>query len=331
MTETHISKAIVSVNGKSTPTEQIQFDTEYAATVPLVDPLYVPFGAYGDIEKITISRKFLPYWIYGLSGNGKTYSIEQAHAKNNRPLINIPITREADEDSLIGGLRLEGGNIVPFFGPITIAAVLGCTANLDEIDLGDEKMMCLQTALQNRPFLIKRLGKMIYPQPGFNITATANTKGKGSEDGQFIGTNVMNEAMLDRFVCTFEQGYPPAEFETQILKRVLASMGHQSLKEETFIESLILWADKIRTTHAAMQTTEVITTRRLVHICRAYDMFSMNQEKALKLCLARFNAEIQTSFQEFYALIDKDSKAREKERKKAAAAMAKGNDPETPF
>ena len=151
---------------------KVDFDEVYSAVIPPEDPLYEPFGNYYDVERITVRGTFFPYWIYGLSGNGKTLSIEQAHARNKKRLVNIPITREADEDSLLGGLRLDNGSTVPFFGPITLAAILGVTANLDEIDLGDERLMCLQTAMQNRPFLIKRLGLMIYPQAGFNITST---------------------------------------------------------------------------------------------------------------------------------------------------------------
>lgn len=307
----------------------IVFDEKQVAFIPPEDPLYVPFGNYNDVATITRSKKFFPYWIYGLSGNGKTLSIEQAHAHQKKPLIVVPISREADEDSLLGGLRLLNGNTVPFFGPVTMGALLGVTVCLDEIDQGDEKMMCLQTALQNRPFLIKRLGKMIYPQPGFNIVATANTKGQGSEDGKFIGSNVINEAMLDRFVNVFEQDYPNQETEKQILLKVLASLGLNTPKDDEFVARLLSWADKIRLAYKDDATTEVITTRRLVHICRSYDMYGRDRKKALERSIARFVDEIKVTFMDFYKLIDADWNKKEKEIKRAAQAISNGHDPET--
>jgi hypothetical protein len=312
-------------------TEDITFDEQYTAEVPTKDPLYEPFGNYYDVEQITASEKFFPYWIYGLSGNGKTYSIEQAHARLKKRLVNIPITKEADEDSLLGGLRLVNGTTVPFFGPITLAALLGVTALLDEIDLGDEKLMCLQTPLQNRPYLIKRLGKVIVPKFGFNVVATANTKGQGSVDGKFIGANIMNEAMLDRFRCTFEQDYPDAKTERKILKKVLASLGHKSEKENQFIDRLIDWAEKIRKTFKENGTSEVITTRRLVHICHAYDMFGKDRKKSVERCLARFNDDIKTSFRQLYEAIDEDANKKDSERERIRIAVEKGTDPLTPF
>jgi MoxR-like ATPase len=311
--------------------EHLKLDGNYAAVIPHEDPLYVPFGNYEDVQTITTSGKFFPYWIFGLSGNGKTLSIEQAHARNKRKLVLVPVTREADEDSLLGGLRLINGNTVPFLGPVTLAALLGVTVCLDETDLGDEKLMCLQTPLQNRPFLIKRLGRVIHPKPGFNIVATANTKGQGSEEGKFVGTNIMNEAMLDRYIVVFEQDYPDGKIERQILQKVLSSLGHTRSEDEQFIERLLTWADKIRTTFASGATSEVITTRRLVHICRAYDMFERNRKKAVKLCLARFNENIKISFMEFYELIDADCNKKESEAKRVASKKAKGIDPEIPF
>jgi len=310
-------------------TDKIPFDLSIPAMIPDEDPLYVPFGNYYDVETITKSGKFFPYWIYGLSGNGKTLSIEQAHARIKKPLIMVPITREADEDALLGGLRLWKGDTIPFFGPITLGALMGCTVCLDETDLGDEKLMALQTALQNRPFPIKRLGKVIYPQPGFNLCATANTKGQGSDTGKFIGTNVMNEAMLDRYVNFFDQRYPEPKTERQILTRVLTSLGHTN--QGTFIERLIQWAEKIRETFDVGGTTEVITTRRLVHICRSYDMYGKDRKKAIECCISRFQQDVQKSFMDFYKLIDDSWNKKEEDDVRVAEALKNGIDPETDF
>lgn len=311
--------------------QKIEFDNNFSTSVPTIDPLYVPFGNYTDVENITKSGKFFPYWIFGLSGNGKTLSVEQAHANLNKRLIIAPITREVDEDALLGGLRLRKGDTVPFYGPVTMAALLGITVLLDETDLGDEKLMCLQTALQNRPFPIKRLGKIIVPQPGFNIVATANTKGQGSDSGRFIGTNVMNEAMLDRYVNFFIQDYPPAEVERNILTMILNSLGHNALKDTQFTERLVSWAQKIRASFKVNATEEVITTRRLVHICRSYDMYNKDRVKSIERSIARFKEEIQASFMEYYKLIDIDWNKKEKDEKKKKDLALRGADPETAF
>jgi MoxR-like ATPase len=312
-------------------TDKIEFDKNFTVTVPPEDPLYVPFGNYSDVETITKSGKFFPYWIFGLSGNGKTLSIEQAHARLKKNLIIVPITREADEDALLGGLRLSKGDTVPFFGPITMGALMGCTVLLDETDLGDEKLMCLQTALQNRPFPIKRLGKVIVPQPGFNIVATANTKGQGSDSGKFIGTNIMNEAMLDRYVNFFDQDYPPKAVERVILTKVLESLGHKTDKEAQFVERLIDWGEKVRLAFASNATSEVITTRRLVHICRSYDMYGKDRKKAIQRSISRFQATVQTAFLDYYKLIDEDWNKKDSEVKRKADAASKGIDDESPF
>lgn len=311
--------------------EKIAFDANYTVIIPPEDPLYVPFGNYTDVETITKSGKFFPYWIYGLSGNGKTLSIEQAHARLKKQLILVPITREADEDALLGGLRLWKGDTVPFFGPVTMGALMGVTVCLDETDLGDEKLMCLQTALQNKPFPIKRLGKVITPQPRFNLVATANTKGQGSETGKFIGTNIMNEAMLDRYVNFFDQDYPPQDVERTILTKVLVSLGHNGPKEVQFIERLITWAQKVRDLFKINGTTEVVTTRRLVHICKSYDMYGKDRKKAIGKCISRFQSHIQTSFLDLYKLIDEDWNKKESEEKRLKEAIERGTDPETPF
>jgi hypothetical protein len=311
--------------------DDIGFDDNYAAFCPPVDPLYVPFGNYSDVEQITQSGEFFPYWIYGLSGNGKTLSIEQAHARLNKKMVLIPITREADEDSLLGGLRLVNGSTKPFFGPVALAALLGVTALLDEIDLGDEKLMCMQTPLQNRPFLIKRLGKVIYPKPGFNVVATANTKGQGSEDGKFIGTNVMNEAMLDRFVTVFEQDYPGEKTEREILNRFLATKSLTSYDDLQYVERLLQWAKLVRDTFKKEAVSEVITTRRLVHICRSYSMFGRDRMKSIERCISRFTVDIQVSFKKLYQAVDSEWNKKEAEDAEARRKAAKGLDPGNVF
>ena len=312
-------------------TSKLMVESQHTAVIPYEDSLYVPFGNYSDVETITNSGKFFPYWIYGLSGNGKTLSIEQAHARLKKRLIMVPITREADEDSLLGGLRLLNGNTVPFLGPVSLGALLGVTVCLDETDLGDEKMMCLQTPLQNRPFLIKRLGIVIHPKDGFNISATANTKGQGSADGRFIGTRVMNEAMLDRYVNVFEQDYPDSKVEEKILMKVLSSLGHTTKTDHQFVGRLLSWAEKIRKSYKEDAISEVITTRRLVHICRSYDMYGKDRKKAIEKSIARFNDDIRSSFMDFYKLIDDKASAKEEEEAKIASAKQRGIDPETTF
>ena len=184
---------------------------------------------------------------------------------------------------------------------------------------------------KNRPFLIKRLGKVIHPKPGFNIVATANTKGRGSDDGRFIGANVMNDSSLERYIVTFEQDYPDSTVERKILKKVLDSLGHTTTKDDQFVERLILWADKIRQTFKTGAINEVITTRRLVHICKAYSMFDKDRKKSIKLCLARFTDDIRQSFFQYYELIDAEHKKKDVEADRIAKAIATGKDPETVF
>ena len=326
-----IDNNVEDVGFEKFDTDQIQIDDNYAAFVPYEDPLYVPFGNYYDVETITASGEFFPYWIYGLSGNGKTLSIEQAHARLKKKLINVPISQEADEDSLLGGLRIVNGTTVPFWGPVTLGALIGCTVLLDETDLGDEKLMCLQTPLQNRPFLIKRLGKVIIPKPGFNLVATANTKGQGSSDGKFIGTNIMNEAMLDRYITVFDQEYPGPDIEKQIMFKLLESYGLRGPQEEQFVERLTKWADKVRDAYKIESVSEMITTRRLVHIIRSYKMFKKNRKKAIERCISRFNVDTKTAFMDYYKAIDDSITAKEVEEKRIADAMSSGQDPETSF
>ena len=268
--------------------------------VPSKDPNYVPFGNFADVKKIIGSKMFYPTFITGLSGNGKTFSVEQACAQLGRELIRVNITIETDEDDLIGGFRLVNGATVWHNGPVIEALERGAVLLLDEIDLASNKILCLQSILEGSGVFLKKIGKFVRPRPGFNIIATANTKGKGSDDGRFIGTNVLNEAFLERFALTFEQEYPTVTVETKILKKVAASLG---VLDEKFCENLSNWSDIIRRTFRDGGIDEVISTRRLVHIIRAFAIWN-DRLKAIKVCVNRFDDETKQSFIELYDKID---------------------------
>ena len=270
--------------------------------IPSKDDNYVPFGNFTDVKKIIQSGIFYPTFITGLSGNGKTFSVEQACAALNRELIRVNITLEPDEDDLIGGFRLVDGNTVWHNGPVVEALERGAVLLLDEVDLASNKILCLQSILEGKGIFLKKTGRYVQPAAGFNFIATANTKGKGSEDGRFIGTNVLNEAFLERFALTFEQEYPTPAVETKILLRVAASLGKH---DEEFCTNLANWADIIRKTFKDGGIDEVISTRRLVHIIRAYAIWG-DRMKAIKVCVNRFDEETKQSFVELYDKIDAD-------------------------
>ncbi len=268
--------------------------------VPNKDGNYVPFGNFADVKKIIKSKIFYPTFITGLSGNGKTFSVEQACADLNRELIRVNITIETDEDDLIGGFRLVDGNTVWHNGPVVEALQRGAILLLDEVDLASNKILCLQSILEGKGIFLKKTGTYVEPAAGFNIIATANTKGKGSDDGRFIGTNVLNEAFLERFALTFEQEYPSPVTETKILLRIAASLGKN---DKEFCENLANWADIIRRTFNDGGIDEVVSTRRLVHIMRAFAIWG-NRMKAIKVCINRFDDETKQSFLELYDKID---------------------------
>ena len=270
--------------------------------IPDKDPNYVPFGNFTDVKKIIQSGIFYPTFITGLSGNGKTFSVEQACAALNRELIRVNITIETDEDDLIGGFRLVNGETVWHNGPVINALERGAILLLDEVDLASNKILCLQSILEGKGVYLKKTGRYVEPAKGFNVIATANTKGKGSDDGRFIGTNVLNEAFLERFALTFEQEYPTPATETKILLRVAASVGKH---DEEFCTNLANWADIIRKTFKDGGIDEVISTRRLVHIIRAYAIWG-DRMKAIKVCVNRFDDETKQSFIELYDKIDAD-------------------------
>jgi len=270
--------------------------------VPEKDETFVKFGSFNDVKKIIQSKQFYPTFVTGLSGNGKTFSIEQACAQLGRELIRVNITIETDEDDLIGGFRLVNGETVWHNGPVIEALERGAILLLDEIDLASNKILCLQSVLEGNGVFLKKIGRFVRPRAGFNILATANTKGKGSDDGRFIGTNVLNEAFLERFPVTFEQAYPAPAHEIKILKNVAETLG---VKEDDFCKRLVDWADIIRKTFYDGGIEELISTRRLVHILRAYSIFK-NKAKAIQVCINRFDDETKQSFMELYDKVDAD-------------------------
>ena len=268
--------------------------------VPQKDPNYVPFGNFSDVKRIINSNMFYPTFITGLSGNGKTLSVEQACAQLGRELVRVNITIETDEDDLIGGFRLVNGATVWHDGPVIQALNRGALLLLDEIDLASNKILCLQSILEGKGVFLKKVGRFVRPKSGFNIIATANTKGKGSDDGRFIGTNVLNEAFLERFALTFEQEYPTPKTEQKILEKVSANLG---VLDEEFCENLSNWSDIIRRTFRDGGIDEVISTRRLVHIIRAFAIWN-NRVKAIQVCVNRFDEETKQSFIDLYDKID---------------------------
>ena len=270
--------------------------------IPKKDDTFVKFGNFNDIKKIIDSRFFYPTFITGLSGNGKTFSVEQACAQLKRELIRVNITIETDEDDLIGGFRLMDGNTVWHNGPVVEALERGAVLLLDEIDLASNKILCLQSVLEGKGVFLKKIGKFVKPAAGFNVFATANTKGKGSDDGRFIGTNVLNEAFLERFPVTFEQSYPAPATEQKILEGIALDLG---VENRDFCKRLVDWADIIRKTFYDGGIEEIISTRRLVHIIRAYSIFQ-DKAKAIQVCVNRFDDETKQSFLELYDKVDAD-------------------------
>jgi len=270
--------------------------------IPSKDDTFVSFGNFTDIKKIIKSRLFYPTFITGLSGNGKTFCVEQACASLKRELIRVNITIETDEDDLIGGFRLINGETVWHNGPVIEALERGAVLLLDEVDLASNKILCLQSILEGKGLFLKKIGKYIQPADGFTIIATANTKGKGSDDGRFIGTNVLNEAFLERFCVTFEQSYPAPATEQKILEGISLDLD---VVDRAFCKHLVDWADIIRKTFYDGGIEEVISTRRLVHIIRAYSIFG-DKEKAIQVCINRFDDETKASFLELYDKVDAD-------------------------
>ncbi len=271
--------------------------------VPDRNETYVPFGFFNDLRDIIKSRIFYPIYITGLSGNGKTFMIEQVCAALKRELIRVNITKRTDESDLIGSYELVDGNTIRREGPVITAMRRGAVLLLDECDLGTEDILCLQPILEGKPYFDKKTGEVVHPAAGFNVIATANTKGKGSDDGRFIGTNLLNEAFLERFAITVEQEYPPASTERKILEKNFAVLN---ITDTTFIDRLITWAEVIRKSFADGAVDEVISTRRLVHISKAYSIFN-NRLKAIEMCLNRFDSDTKTAFLDLYTKVDAEA------------------------
>jgi len=269
--------------------------------VPKKDPVFVSFGNYPDVKSIIKSKMFYPVFITGLSGNGKTMGVTQACAENKRELIRVNITIETDEDDLLGGYRLKDGQTVWQNGPVIEAMERGAVLLLDEIDLASNKIMCLQPILEGSGVFVKKINRFIKPANGFNVIATANTKGQGSDDGKFIGTNVLNEAFLERFPITFEQSYPSVAIEQKILVATYKNSTGKS--DDDFCKKLVTWADVIRKTYFDGGVDEIISTRRLVHIIQAYAIFGKKM-KAVEVCTNRFDDDTKNSFIELYTKVD---------------------------
>ena len=268
--------------------------------VPAKDKDFVTFGNFADVKNVITSKKFYPIFITGLSGNGKTLAVTQACAVAKREMIRVNITIETDEDDLLGGYRLRDGQTIWQNGPVIEAMERGAVLLLDEIDLASNKIMCLQPILEGSGIYVKKINKFVKPKFGFNVIATANTKGQGSDDGKFIGTNVLNEAFLERFPITFEQEYPAAKTEQKIVATKLKSTGKA---DDKFATNLVTWADVIRKTYKDGGVDEIISTRRLVHIAEAYSIFK-NKMKAIEVCTNRFDNDTKTSFVDLYTKVD---------------------------
>jgi hypothetical protein len=291
---------IKPVDKSSSKISNIATDLDSTNLVPSVYKNYVPFGDFEDIVSIVKSQQFFPVFVTGHSGNGKTMSIEQACAKAKRKFICISMTPETDEGDLLGNYVLINGNMEWRDGPVTTAARQGAVLCIDEIDYGAQNLASLQRVLEGKPFMLKKKGELIVPAPGFTVFATANTKGKGSDDGRYMFTNVLNEAFLERFPNTYEQQWPPVNIERKIMKKELESAGRA---DDDFAEKLVTWADAIRKTFADGGCDEVISTRRLVHIVSTFGIFG-DKMKAIGLCLNRFDEDTKASFLDLYTKVD---------------------------
>jgi hypothetical protein len=276
---------------------------EEGAIIPKVNSLYVPFGFFDKMKSIIASNRFYPVFVSGLSGNGKTFMVEQACAQAKREFLRVNISPETDEDDLIGGFRLIDGETKWFDGPVIQAMKRGSVLVLDEIDRGSNKLICLQGVLEGKGILIKKTGEFVEKANGFTVVATANTKGKGDDTGRYMAATILDDAFLERFPITVEQEYPDTKVEIKIMKKVFDSLG---LNDDAFAENLVKWADIIRKTFEEGAIDELISTRRLVHIAEAFAIFG-NKVDAIQYCINRFDNETKTSFLDLYTKIDNDA------------------------
>ena len=297
-----INEPVVAPTQESQPAvlQMAKLKSSIVNLVPKKDPQYVAWGHFKDIKSILESKIFYPIFVTGLSGNGKTSMIREVCAKLKRDMVRVNITVETDEDDLLGGFRLVNGETVWQDGPLVVAMKTGAVALIDEVDLASHKIMCLQPIMEGQPIYLKKINEVVYPADGFNIVATANTKGKGSSDGRFMGTNILNEAFLDRFAATFYQEYPTVQSETKILKKQFAL---KEMSEDDFVDKLVKWADVIRRSFKEGAVDEIITTRRLIDIVKTHSIFN-NKMKAITLCLERFDDETKESFADLYTKVD---------------------------
>ena len=284
---------------ESTKVSQTVFD-QVKIEVPEKDKSYVSWGFFRDVKQIIESMSFYPVFIAGLSGNGKTMMVEQACAATGRKYVRVNITEETDEDDLIGGFRLVNGETVWCDGPIPQAMKQGAVCLIDEIDRGSNKLMCLQAVLEGKPLYIKKTGAVVNPETGFNVIATANTKGRGSEDGRFTGARILDEAFLERFVATMDQPYPSTAVEKKIILNAMEAYGKL---DGEFADNLVTWSDIIRQTYKDGGVDDLISTRRLVHIARSYGIFG-DRAKAIELCISRFDEDTRVAFLDLYTKVD---------------------------
>ena len=305
-TESSSQSNLVSVpkvavtNNEPQATVNLMMNTETQNLIPSPFEGFVPWGHCATIKKVIQSKMFYPVFITGLSGNGKTLMVEELHSKLKRELIRVNITIETDEDDLLGGFRLIDGETKFVPGPVIQAMERGCTLLLDECDLGSNKLLALQPVLEGKGVFLKKINKWVTPKPGFNVIATANTKGKGSDDGRFVGTNILNEAFLERFAVTIEQPYPSSKVEKKI---ILGSMEKYGKIDEKFADNLTIWAEVIRKTFYDGGVDEIISTRRLDHIVKAFSIFN-DKMKSIELCVSRFDDDTKESFMDLYTKID---------------------------
>ncbi len=271
--------------------------------VPASDPNFVPWGEYANIKRIVDSRMFFPLYISGMSGNGKTLMVEQACAKSKREYVRVQISPETDEDDLLGGFRLVSGETVFQKGPVMKAMERGAILLIDELDRGSNKIMCLQGVLEGKPILIKKTGETIAPSPGFNVIATANTKGRGSEDGRYVAAQIIDEAFIERFVASIDQPYPEYNTELKIVKKHMESYG---VSNDEFCEKLVTWSNVIRKTFESDGVDEVISTRRLCHITKSFAIFN-DRMTAIRMCVARFEPHTRDAFIDLYTKIDSNT------------------------
>ena len=291
---------VASAPAPVTPVGKVQSTSSDEVYIPEKEPTFVQWGHFSDLKKVVSSKMFYPTYIAGLSGNGKTFMVEQVCARLNREFVRVQITPETDEDDLIGGFRLINGETVFAKGPVIKAMEAGAILLIDEIDRGSNKLMCLQGVLEGKPVLIKKTGEVVSPAPGFNILATANTKGKGDDAGRFISATIIDEAFLERFTVTIEQPYPTAVTEKKIVMNHMSKFG---AIDEEFADMMIKWSVAIRKTFEDGGVDEIVSTRRLCHIAQTFSIFN-NRKKAIEMCVNRFDEDTRSAFIDLYEKID---------------------------